>query len=552
MKKIVSKFIKSISFVIFGLLVLTSCIIQTNKLNAPVVYLNENNYSIYWENVPYAISYEVYINDQLNTTLNSNVYQITDINDELYYEIKVKAYGDENIYAPSDFSNIITIGSKPVEDLTANFLMINDTHGAFIDDGTPGIDRVGGLLNELTKNGGDYIKIANGDIFQGSYVSNTLYGLPMVEALNTLEFDAFVLGNHEFDWGLDKIAQYKDGNLDNGELNCSILGANVVYKNTKKMVDFLEPYTVVENNGLKVGIIGVMGYGLESSILTSNVEDYQFLYPTDIVEEYAELLRKEQNCNIVVVAIHDFSESVNEQLAKLDGYSRIDAIFCGHTHQKLGSNDGVDVTRKDGVTIPVIQNYSQNVTAARVSLKLDDNYDFNSFISEHYYPSDYPKDSKLANVIKKYQTYINEGNRVLGATGKYLNEQTIGQLITDAMLENYDVDVAIFNTGGVRDTISYGNITVSDVYNVLPFNNIVYTTSLTGRALASLYNNNRYYLYLNSSFEYEKIDYNKIYRIAVIDYVFTSPYYKEFANVDYVNTNDLVRDIFINYIEKKY
>ncbi|MCK7488373.1 MAG: hypothetical protein MZU97_24905 [Bacillus subtilis] len=36
--------------------------------------------------------------------------------------------------------------------------------------------------------------------------------MPIIESLNAMQFDAFVLGNHEFDWGIDKIANYKDGN----------------------------------------------------------------------------------------------------------------------------------------------------------------------------------------------------------------------------------------------------------------------------------------------------------------------------------------------------
>ena len=55
----------------------------------------------------------------------------------------------------------------------------------------------------------DYILIHNGDAFQGSYVSGTYYGLPLVEAFNVIGFDCFVIGNHEFDWGIEKIAAYK-------------------------------------------------------------------------------------------------------------------------------------------------------------------------------------------------------------------------------------------------------------------------------------------------------------------------------------------------------
>ena len=169
-----------------------------------------------------------------------------------------------------------------------NFLMINDTHGAFEDslDGYS-IARVGSLLDSLESKNGDYIKVANGDILQGSYLSSKTYGYAMIEALNLRDFDAFVLGNHEFDWGLDKIAKYKDGNLSNGEADFPFLGANIYYKGTTTSPEWIDPYTIVDYNGLKVGIVGVIGGTQESSILSLNVSEYDFVDdPSQIIKTY--------------------------------------------------------------------------------------------------------------------------------------------------------------------------------------------------------------------------------------------------------------------------
>ena len=92
---------------------------------------------------------------------------------------------------------------------TANFFFINDNHGRLIDDNLNGFSRIASALNKATSDYGEHIKIANGDIFQGTYISNTYYGKPMVDCLNYLNFDAFVIGNHEFDWGAKYIAENK-------------------------------------------------------------------------------------------------------------------------------------------------------------------------------------------------------------------------------------------------------------------------------------------------------------------------------------------------------
>ncbi|MBO7086162.1 MAG: hypothetical protein J6W25_03500, partial [Bacilli bacterium] len=82
---------------------------------------------------------------------------------------------------------------------TVNFFTVNDIHGRLITDSEVGIeaglDKVSTLLKQLTS-ADDYIKISNGDMFQGSQFSNSLYGLPAIEWMNLENFDCFVLGNH--------------------------------------------------------------------------------------------------------------------------------------------------------------------------------------------------------------------------------------------------------------------------------------------------------------------------------------------------------------------
>ena len=137
-----------------------------------------------------------------------------------------------------------------------NVLMVNDNHGVLYED-EGSLDKIASGINHYSTLG-DVIKIANGDMFQGTYLSSSLRGLPMLDALNALEFDAFVIGNHEFDWGLDEIKKYKDGDVSNGEANFPFLGANIYDKATGEMVDWLEPYEIVTLDEIKIGVIGII------------------------------------------------------------------------------------------------------------------------------------------------------------------------------------------------------------------------------------------------------------------------------------------------------
>ena len=108
---------------------------------------------------------------------------------------------------------------------------------------------------------------------------------------------------------------------------------------------------------LKVGIIGVIGDTHESSILTSNVADYEFVNPVDIIKEHAKTLRTTLECDVVVVATHDDDDTFNSSVAALSGNSIIDAIFCAHSHQYVNTS----IRRSDNKNIPIVQNQHKKI-----------------------------------------------------------------------------------------------------------------------------------------------------------------------------------------------
>lgn len=435
-----------------------------------------------------------------------------------------------------------------VSEAKVNFFMINDNHGVFVsDDGESGVERIANILYKSDASSGDSIRIANGDIFQGTYVSSTLRGKPMLEALNEMDFDCFVIGNHEFDWGLDVIYQYADGDLSNGEANFPFLGANIYEKSTGKRVEWIEPYAIVENNGVKVGIIGVIGPGLESSILTSKVKDYEFVEYEELVSNYASELRS-KGCQIVVLAAHEYDEDSNISTSKLNGDSRIDAIFCAHTHQKIDET----VSRSDGYNIPVVQNYGNGGTASRLELTYD-NGNITAKVYQ-YNVKNFEVDSSMTeNVINKYSDVINVSKEKIGYTNYKLSKDELGHIATDALVDTYNADIGIINKGGVRSTINSGNITTADVFSVFPFENEVILVQMKGSLIKSLYNKSGSYLYFNTDFNVNSLNLNTTYTVAVIDYVYEYTYYQyAFGNTTPEYTYDCMRDVLIDLFKAEY
>ena len=305
-----------------------------------------------------------------------------------------------------------------------------------------------------------------------------------------------------------------------------------------------------------------MGPGQESSILTRYVKDYVFADPINIVKTTASYLRDTEGCDVVVVATHDYDSSINSSIAALSGSSRIDAIFCAHTHENIYET----VTRSDKVQIPVVQCNHKNNNAQEVIITIGEDGSYESHSARKYYPSNYDISSDVAAVIARYQDLVDESNEVIGTTSGYLSKSTLGAYAVDAMLNDnaylgYDfgtVDVAIINTGGVRATINSGGITRAEVFEVFPFNNSVVLVNLSGKKIKELYNQNSGYLYIDvadSIGSYSSLKDNTIYQLAVIDYVFENTRYTQFNGLgssDYVETTVILRDLLMVYIDQKY
>lgn len=430
---------------------------------------------------------------------------------------------------------------------TVNFFTINDIHGQIITDdeaGTTGLDRVSTILKRLSAND-DYIKVSAGDLFQGTFFSNSLYGRPAIEWLNRENFDCFIIGNHEFDWGIDKIAAYKDGNLENGELNedCEVLGCNIYLKATNATPDWIDEYSIEECNGYKVGVIGCIGEGLTSSIAASMCKDYTFVDPVPIASKLAKKLRVEEKCDVVVVVIHDYNTGTqNDGFANLTGDSRIDAIICGHTH----TQESEYLTRSDGYKIPVIECYGNNGSVGTIQINMRNDAPVSNGKISHFNPKKFDIDTDTYNFLYTFYDDVKKvGEQVIGYTSRNLSKEEVGNIANLAMMAKFNAEVGIVNAGGIRSAISAGNITYSDVYKSLPFDNTVMLLKMMGSDLKRVTNTSLYV-------SIDDIDDNKVYTVAVISYVYEN--YNGFAasSSDVENTNEIIRDVVMDYIRENY
>lgn len=384
---------------------------------------------------------------------------------------------------------------------------INDFHGAILrDDNRIGLDYIGNLIDAKRKENKDIILLAGGDMLQGSALSNYFYGRSTIELMSMMGFDAMVVGNHEFDWGLEKVTQYFDGNESNGEATFPLLANNIFKKGTENLPDYILPYTILDKGGIKVGVIGTIGEGLESSITASRVRDYVFTDPIYRVQQSTRYLRDTEKVDFVIVVNHGDNESLDHQLTRLSGSERIDAVLNAHSHS---SYERV-VNGK-----PVMQTYGNGSNVGFMRLYKNGTHEMKKF--SRYDALLQTPNQAMKEKIDGYLLEAEDLYKTVIQNDAAISKNKLSVWISELIKIKTGSDIAFHNTGGTRDSLSsYENLSMARLYDIFPFDNEIKTTYLYGYEIKRLISNG--YL-VHSTYSVELDDYTK-YKVATNDYVF--------------------------------
>ena len=352
-------------------------------------------------------------------------------------------------------------------------LHINDFHG-FADGYKPyGSDEIQGGLAELAARADELraekptLFLAAGDMVQGNNWANLFQGKSSIEAMNAMNFDVMVVGNHEFDFGQAILKERI------GEANFPVLGANVIGLST------LKPYVMKDLDGLTITVIGVVTGDTPVTTHPKNVTGLQFLPPEDTVSKYVRELRGKSD--IVVVLSHLGFSADSDLAKKVDG---IDVIVGGHSHTKVEKPALVGKTFivqafEHGKVLGVLDLTVENGRIIQASGQLESIKPIGK------------ENKAVAAIVTRYQRQVDavmnetvgEALADLDGANVRLQETNLGNLVTDVMRNVSGADAAIINGGTIRTSIKQGSIRVSNVYAVVPFDNYIVAIKLTGRQI---------------------------------------------------------------------
>lgn len=444
-----------------------------------------------------------YLFDSFESLYEFKVYDIVKLTDV------VLVYDTTSYVVIEKLNQIEKTGEQTVLDDERLFKIfyLNDTHGSVFQNGSElGLARIGNYIkNESDENS---IFITGGDMLQGELISNAKRGAVVIEVLNNLNLDAFVIGNHEFDWGLDEVLKYFNPNTTGLKANFPILGANVKQKSNNQIPEFIDTHVILKRGSYNIGVIGVIGDNLESSISRLMVEDYYFSDAFTAVSDTVNEIKNQ--VDFILVVNHHSDSNFNSKVANLP---KVKAIFNGHTHRKeQGYTNGV----------PYIQSGSNGKMIGKIELLINKengltlkNSNIENITSSQYLNTE---DAEINFIIDGYyeeikDLYIDE----LLYAKRELSQNELAFFIAELMAKKTGSVFGLQNAGGTRASISQGSITGSDVFKVFPFDNKIISVEILGKDLKTIYNRETYtYLDINLN----SINNNSYYKVATNDYVF--------------------------------
>ena len=216
-------------------------------------------------------------------------------------------------------------------------LHTNDTHSRLEpfpmdggkNQGLGGIAARSQLIKQIRAEEEHVLLLDAGDIFQGTPYFNLYKGEPEIKAMTEMGYDACTIGNHDFDAGMENLATQLSRNA-----NFPMIVSNYEFNGTP-MEQKTIPYKTFRRGKLKIGVfgLGIEGKGLIPDNLFGATK---YLDPVEKANETARVLRKEENCDMVICLSHlgfqykEPGKISDELLAK--NTEDIDLIIGGHTH----------------------------------------------------------------------------------------------------------------------------------------------------------------------------------------------------------------------------
>ena len=390
-------------------------------------------------------------------------------------------------------------------------LHVNDVHCGI--NNTIGYDGYVLYRDELKKKYKYVITVDVGDHIQGGTLAAISDGSAIIKIMNKIGFDIAILGNHEFDYGIEQLTYLEKS------ISSRYICANFLYRKNK--MNIFEPYKIIEAGNKKIAFLSVLTPLTFSKTYLSTIKDsdgnplYDFLTDNngqelyDTIQNYINNIKAKKEADYIILLTHigmKVEQYTSEDLlSKLYG---VDAVLDGHTH-KIYNTTTLDKNKKE---ISISQTGTKLESIGKLTINKNGSI-ISEIITEVPEPSDKTNSIKIIrggrerwvnkNMVDFIDSVWDEYKSILNILYGFCDydliimpsdgdthsiycrhkECTLGNLITDSIKNIGNGEITILNGGSVRNNMYKGNLTRGQIIEILPwFNNIV-QKRITGQCI---------------------------------------------------------------------
>jgi len=341
-----------------------------------------------------------------------------------------------------------------------------------------GFARIASLIRQIrTENDGRVLFCDCGDTLHGTYPALKTQGEVLVPILNLLNLDAMT-AHWEFAYG-PKIFQKRVS-----EINYPMIAINVCDKETERLS--YPPYIVKEIGNLRIGLTGIASNIVDKVMPSSYSEGLTFALGREELPSIIDILRSKENVDFIVLISHLGFPQEMKLLSEVQG---IDICLSGHTHNRLYKPvfQGKTLVMQSGCHGSFLGRLDLESSSGRI---VDHKHQLIE-VEEGIEP-----DPVIEDLIKQaLAPYKNGLSEVVGETATALNrgtvlESTMDNFLLQALIDSTGAEVAFSNGWRYGAPVVRGNITLNDLYNIIPMNPPISTVELAGEEILMMIEDN--------------------------------------------------------------
>jgi 2',3'-cyclic-nucleotide 2'-phosphodiesterase (5'-nucleotidase family) len=350
--------------------------------------------------------------------------------------------------------------------------------------GTGGLLRCATLIEQVRAQEKNVLLLDAGDTFQGSSESWLTGGRCVTRALELLRYDAWCLGNHDFDWGTAALTNL----LAKSKLN--VLAANI-----EPPLPGVQPWLIKEARGIRIAIIGLTNPFIPKWTRPELLGDYTFSRPVETLGRLLPAVRAEKP-DVLLLLIHEGyrpagDDGANEIHAIAKRFPEFDAILGGHQHAIVLAPSGLGVLYLEagchggavGRVDMLVDTDRHKVLRRSASVLVASNaVPESAELRRHFV-------RELSRAEKHLAEPVGSATSAISATSAVRGQSPLQQLLCAAIAEQVQADMVLHGTLAEAG-LAAGTLTMRDIWRIVPYENRIGVAHLTMQEIRALLDEN--------------------------------------------------------------